>query len=351
MKRHQEMQKTILSGINKCTLYLLLLLMACSCRKNNKEEYVIMDGPFRQTITETGELEAVNASYILMPRINYRYGYDFKLIGLVEHGKNVHKGDSIIKIDPSSIYKRIIEREESLESEQAVANRQKVQMENNLQELKAQLQNELAAYNLKKLEVERYQFESANKRKIVEYEFQQSEIRLNKIKRNLKLRPRLDSLDFEIQKIRLTQSEAELKSAREVLKQMLILSPIDGIFQVNVNMQTGQTTRVGDEVYTGSMIASIPDITNMKVRTFVNETDIMKVFPGMKVIVRLDALPSVPFHGEIFEISKICTERDNEKVFKIQIKISESDLRLKPGMTVSCEYICHESRQRPVYTK
>jgi hypothetical protein len=63
----------------------------------------------------------------------------------------------------------------------------------------------------------------------------------------------------------------------------------------------------------------------------------------MKVIVRLDALPSVPFNGTIMDISKICFARDREKVFNVTVKIAGSDIRLKPGMTVNCEYLLYES--------
>jgi HlyD family secretion protein len=346
MKKLQYVQEGIISNIIQAVICLTLFLLSASCSKSSLGEYTVMSGSFSQTITETGELVAVNASYIAMPRINYIYGYNFKIIGLLEHGKNVHPGDSIIKVDPSSIYKYIIEKEESLENEQATANKLKVQIENNLQDLKAQLKNEQAAFDLKKLERDKSGFEPENTRIIKELEFQQAEIKLDKMKRNLKLKPVLDSLDLRIQQIRIMQREDELKSANETLKLMLIKSPGDGILQVGINMRTGQTLKIGDEVYLGSMIASIPDLRRMKVMTFINETDISKVHPSMKVIVRLDALPSVPFHGEITEISKICTERsteNKEKVFKVQVNISESDLRLKPGMTVSCEYICHES--------
>jgi hypothetical protein len=81
----------------------------------------------------------------------------------------------------------------------------------------------------------------------------------------------------------------------------------------------------------------------MKVKTYINESDVKRVHKGMKVIVRLDALPSVPFNGSINEISKICVTRDKEKVFNVVVGIDESDLRLKPGMTVNCEYILFES--------
>jgi len=324
-------------------LIFVLLFSLFSCRSSSSDEYSVLSGQFRQSITETGELVAVNASYIIMPRINYIYGYNFKVIGLEDHGKNVNKGDSIIKIDPSSIYKYIIAREESLENELATANKLKVQTQNNLQDLKAQLQNVQAAFDMKKLEIVRYEYESEGERRIKELEYQQAALRLEKVTRSMVIKPTIGNLDKKIQDIRVIQIQNELEAASVTLKQLLIASPADGLFQISTSMRTDQTIKLGDEVYLGSMIASIPDLNHMKVLTIVNEADIRKVYPGMKVIVRLDALPSVPFHGEISEIARICTVIDQQKVFKTEVIISESDLRLKPGMTVSCEYVCYES--------
>jgi HlyD family secretion protein len=106
-----------------------------------------------------------------------------------------------------------------------------------------------------------------------------------------------------------------------------------------------QMWRLGDSPYLGQIIACIPDISRMKAKTYINESEIKKVRPGMKVIVRLDALPSVPFNGVITDIGKICLERDKEKVFNIIVEMTDSDLRLKPGMTVNCEYILYESEK------
>ena len=202
---------------NKFLQYLLitvLFLLSISCNRKQGSGYSVMKGPFSQSVIETGELQAVNASFLSMPRINFIYGYNFKIIGLAEHGKNVHKGEAVIKVDPSSVQKFIIERGESLENEIASANKLKAQITNNLQELKAQLRNEQASFDIKKLEVERSGFESAGIRKVIELEFRQAEIRLNKIKRNLELRPKLDSLDFRIQQIKVIQKENELNAAQ-----------------------------------------------------------------------------------------------------------------------------------------
>jgi multidrug efflux pump subunit AcrA (membrane-fusion protein) len=177
---------------------------------------------------------------------------------------------------------------------------------------------------------------------VIELEFRQAEIRLNKIKRNLELRPKLDSLDFRIQQIKVIQKENELRAAQNDLSKLTVTSPLEGVFVIEQNWRTGQTIKVGDEVYLGAPVARIPDIRTMKVRGFVMENDISKLKPGLNVIIRLDALPSVPFHGKINSISRVCIDRDAKKVFLTEVLISESDLRLKPGMTVSCEYITYE---------
>jgi multidrug efflux pump subunit AcrA (membrane-fusion protein) len=316
-----------------------------ACGNGASSEFTVMKGTFRHSVTEAGELEAIKASNIKMPRIAYQYGYQFKIIGLAEHGKIVHKGDSIIKLDPSSIVKYILEGEDKLENELAAANKQTVQSEENIQGLKSQVKNEQAAYDLEKLELDRSKFDTESKKKIKELKFQQATIKLKKAKRKLELTYILEKHDQKIQKIKVLQRKNDLQSAKENLKQLLIKSPTDGIFQVSMNIFTEnpQNWRLGDSPYQGQMIASIPDIDHMKVKTYINEIEFSKVKPGMKVLVRLDALPSVPFNGFIKEISKICFTREKEKVFNVVVEISESDLRLKPGMTVSCEYILYEA--------
>ena len=240
-----------------------------------------------------------------MPNIDYKYGSRLKIVDLAEHGKIVHMGDPVVKADPASVQKFILEKRESLETEIASSNKLKAQLINNLQDLKAQLRNEQSSYDIKKLQVETSAFETEALRKVRELEFRQSEIRLNKLKRNLELRPRLDSLDYRIQLIKVAQRENELKAAEETLDLLTVRSPLDGIFVLQKNYNTGQTIKVGDEIYLGDPVAKIPDINKMKVNGIVMENDISKIKPDQNVIVRLDALPSVPFHGTINKVGKV----------------------------------------------
>jgi len=321
----------------------LLSILPVSCKSKKGSSYTVLKGPFIQSVIETGELQAVNSSTMTMPRINSIYGYNFKITGLAEHGKEVRKGDLVFTVDPSAVQKYIIEKRESLENEIASANKLKAQIINNLQDLKAQLRNEEALFEIKKLQLEKSAFESEGIRKVIELEFRQATIRLEKIKRNLELRPKLDSLDYRIQQIKVTQRENELRSAEGTLGQMVVTSPQEGVFVVEKNPRTGQAIKVGDEVYLSYPVARIPDIRAMKVNGIVLENDISRIKTGLNVVVRLDALPNVPFNGKLSRVSRVCIpQQDRKKVFQTEVLISGTDLRLKPGMTVRCEYITYE---------
>ena len=89
-------------------------------------------------------------------------------------------------------------------------------------------------------------------------------------------------------------------------------------------------------------MANVPELEFMKVNTQVNETDFLKIAVGQKVAVRLDALPKVMFEGEVSYIGKLCRLKDQksrQRVFDVEVRIVEPDERLKPGMTVSCEFL------------
>jgi HlyD family secretion protein len=318
-------------------------LFLVSCNSNTNNNYTVMKGQFRQSVIETGEIQPQFFSTVTMPRINSIYGYNFKIIGLAEHGKNVKKGDKVLVVDPSSVLKYIIEKRESLENETASSNKLKAQIMNNLQDLKGQMKNEEASFEIKKLQKARSVFESTGIRKTIELEYKQSEIKLNKIKRKLTEQPKLDSLEYRIQKIKLSQKENELKAAEETLQQMVVTSPLDGVFVLDRNSRTGQTLKVGDEEYLGNTVAKIPDIRTMKVKGYILENDISRIKVGQNVIVRMDALPNVPFEGKLTKVGLVCIPQQNgKKAFQTEVMLTGNDPRLKPGMTVRCEYITFE---------
>lgn len=318
-------------------LFLVPLLMACKGGVLSGDKSPV---PAQHTIVETGELSAVRTKAFVLPRFG-RFG-SFRIIGLAEHGKVIHEGDSVIQLDPTDVIKYIVDRETALESQLASLEKMLVNQDNRDSQAESTIKSELATYELRRLTYEAAQFESERTKKIKELEFQQATIQLNLAKRRLELNAIINENDLKIQQIRVNQIKKDIQNAYNIISQLTIRSSIPGIFQLAYNRRSWQLYQIGDEVWHGNTMASVPDLTWMKVKTQINENDFLRIKEGDKVIVRLDALPEVAFEGYISKIGLFCHAKDHNKprhkVFDVEVRLMVSDERLKPGMTVSCEF-------------
>lgn len=316
----------------------VVLLWSCSGGKDEVEEAT---GISKKRIVETGELAAVNSQSFTIQRYGRRWN-NFKIIGIIKHGTKVSPGDSVIQLDPTEIQKYIIDRKGDLESQVASLERLRVDQSNRRNELDSRMKNEIATFELRKLEMKAVSFESERIRKIKELEFEQARIAFERAKRQVELNKIREKSDLKIQQIRVERLKQDIESAYEILPQLTIRTPSPGIFQLARNRRTREFIKVGDELYQGNPIGSVPDLTWMKAFTTVSELDFMKLEPGQKVNVRLDAMPEVVFKGEVIYIGKLCRlkdEKSKQKVVDVEVKLLKSDERLKPGMTVSCEFL------------
>ena len=345
MKRIGFVILSRLSGFRSMLPALLLPALAASCTSAGESAYSVKSGMFEQTLFEKGELEAISASYLFPPRVSY--SSQLKITWLAEHGKMVKTGDTVALFDPSAIEKNILTLQESMETTLAARKKLEISMENAAMEAKAQMRSEEASYNLKKLEMERVRFEPEKKQRVSELQFQQATIQLNKTRRRLANQPIMNRYDLVSSDIQLSQRRGNIEKVQQDLDRLVLTAPSDGLLQVgdNPSSQSSQY-KVGDNTYSNYPIVIIPDVSRMKVKTSVREVDITKISMGMDVRVRLDALPSVFFKGVVTDISKVCLRDGNGvKSFGVVVELTDRDERLKPGMTVNCEYVCYRSEK------
>ncbi|MBN1116085.1 MAG: efflux RND transporter periplasmic adaptor subunit [Bacteroidales bacterium] len=305
----------------------------------------VKKGEFRVTIVETGELKALESKSIAAPSLGSKYSWEYKIRFLEEHGASINKGDTVVIIDPSNV-KKILEQEKTrLENENANLSKTYASHDRQIAQLNAQLQSEKANYELIKIQVDKFSFETESNRKIKELELKAAKEKLDAIDVRYTLMQEILKDEIIIQNIKINQIKNNIEEAKNAINKLYLVSPVNGIFQLERSRRGRNTVQVGDEVYQTQPIASIPDMSKMKVQTSINESDISKLKKGMNVIVRLDAYPDKPFHGEVSYISAITHRKSNDdptKLFDIEVLIKESDLALKPGMTVSCEIITEE---------
>ena len=331
----------ILPGLkNPAGFILILFLVSCGSKGDGSlnEE----NASAGKIIIESGTLEAINTKLFILPRYSL-YWYEMRIIGILEHGKMVNEGDSIIQIDHSEVNKFILERETALETQLANLEKMQVEQANKISDQESKIRTEVASFNLKKIELESSRFETERHQAIKQLEFKQAEITLAKERRKLELAKIIIANDLKIQNVRIQQIKNDLESFKQIIPLLTIRTPVAGVFQRGRNPRTGQTLNTGDMMYAGGYsMGNVPELKWMRVNTFVNETDFLKIRTGQKVIVRLDALPELAFNGEISYIGRLCRPREQnsrQKGFDVEVKMLEPDERLKPGMTVSCEFL------------
>jgi len=148
-----------------------------------------------------------------------------------------------------------------------------------------------------------------------------------------------------VAKAQVTQATAALEYAETNLQYTDIVSPIDGVI-IQRNIDVGQTVAATFQTPTLFQIAQ--DLTKMQIDTNVNEVDIGKIQVGQEVQFTVGAYPDLSFSGKVFQVRNapnailgLAQAIQNQTVvnYDVVIRMDNTDLKLKPGMTASVTII------------
>jgi HlyD family secretion protein len=116
-----------------------------------------------------------------------------------------------------------------------------------------------------------------------------------------------------------------------------IIAPASGSV-IHVEIEEGEIVTSGAVSYTsGTTLMTIADLSEMQILAGVNEVDVGKIRDGQDVSIDVDAYPNVQFHGLISHIAPAARDEQGVKIFDVEIDITDTDERLKPGMTANIE--------------
>jgi HlyD family secretion protein len=140
----------------------------------------------------------------------------------------------------------------------------------------------------------------------------------------------------------LEAARADLARAEADVARLKVLAPADG-FLVYDEIPMGSEYRriqIGDSVWQGQPIMTIPDTSEMAVETAVREFDVHRLRAGQRAGVMLDAFPDLRLAGVVDFIGNLASERASgrdEKHFEVRIRLDATDPLLRPGMTAEVE--------------
>jgi HlyD family secretion protein len=150
--------------------------------------------------------------------------------------------------------------------------------------------------------------------------------------------------DYEAAALELANSEAQVVSsevavenARIAVDDTEIRAPVSGtviLKPVEKGQVISSPTR---DVGGGSLLLTMADLSAVRIRALIDETDIGKVRPGMPARVTVAAYPNQPFDGEVIKIEPQAVVEQNVTMFAVLISIQNPDGLLMPGMNAEVE--------------
>ena len=146
--------------------------------------------------------------------------------------------------------------------------------------------------------------------------------------------------------------EQQFKRAKERLGKAVIRSPADGIVVLEQQWQQyGMARRPlepGDHVWEGRPIASVPDLSQIRVSLDLPQEQARLVKTKQKAVIDVEALKGATFPGEVTEVSQTAKEGTfpgtgmptGERTFAVYVAVKDTKhAPLRPGMTARVRVI------------
>jgi hypothetical protein len=287
-------------------------------------------------VTVTGELQAKNSVNIMGPTgLRNARIYQVKIDNIVPEGTVVEKGGYVARLDNSELSNKI--REEELEYQESLNVYEQTQIDTaiNLREQRDKLINLQYDKEQKKLTLEQSQYEPPATIKQAELELEKADRALEQAREEYDLLLRKSRSEMSQASAKLQDDKMDLDQLQDLLKDFVIKAPENGMV-IYEREWDGRKKGEGSQISAWEpVVATLPDLSSMVSKTYVNEVDISRIQAGQQVEIGLDAFPDKRLSGVVSEVANVGEQRPNSdaKVFEISVLINESDTTLRPAMT------------------
>ncbi len=291
-----------------------------------------------EVVTTNGIVEAIDAA-VIRAELNA-----FVTQVNATEGKQVHKGDLLLKLNTSDAEAQLARTRQSLlDAEDALrAARaggpadQRAQLE--ADQVKAEA--DVARLRSEQASLERLAAQQAatpdevsrNRLALTRAEATAQEITARK--QDLARRAKLA---VETSQLQVERAKAEIASLEKMVRQGNLTAPIDGTLYMF-------PVHVGDYVHTGDLLAEIGSLEHLRVRAFVDEPELGPVAPGQRVEITWDALPNQTWAGRTELVPKTVVPRNARSVGEVLCSVENSGQNLLPNANVGLRIIVRQAK-------
>ena len=326
-------------------MFVVIILLAGSNQKLFQEKWaVVQKGPFKVYLIETGEVEALSQKMVTAPMM---WSASLQIIELIPEGSMVKQDDFLIHFDASDLELQIDLDKDRLITLNADLDKLKAQQSLTMSDLNNSLRLSKYSYDQAKLRLGMREFESDAMQEEARLQVKQAEIDLERVKKQLKSQKIIHKSQIIQREMSIKQAENRVKSLQDRINMFTLRAPCDGIvvYQEVGRWTSRERLKKGYTAHPREDLISIPDLSKMQVKLYVNEVDRLKVHSGQKAEIVLDAYPEKEFRGTVRDVARLAqkvTAETDLKGFAAYVDIEGSDQRLKPGMTAKVTIILEE---------
>jgi hypothetical protein len=304
----------------------------------------VQKGLFEIVVNTTGELQALNMENINAPEElrgrNVRIS-EIKIMDLVPEGTVVDSGDYVGALDRSSLDNTLKSAETELEQIRTQYANALVDTSLNLRQMRDNIQNLLFSLEESKITMEQSVYEPPATQRKAKNDYDRALRNYEQEEQRYSLRQEQELGKVRDIQIRLLRKEDEYKDMLNLIRRFTIYAPKPGMV-IYFKEWGGNKRKVGSMISPWDrIIATLPDLSVMVSKTYVNEVDISKIKTGQTVRLGVDAFPDKRYTGIVTGVANVGEQLKNSdaKVFEVLVRMNRSDSILRPSMTTSNEIL------------
>ncbi len=301
-------------------------------------------GLFKVEIETTGELEAKNSVKILGPQSLRTFQiWQVVIQNIVDEGTVVKKGEWIATLDRSEFQNKFTAKQIELDKANSKFNQTQLDTTLQMRQSRDELVNLKYTVEEKEIVLAQSKFEPPATIKQNEINYDKANRGFDQATENYKIKKnqsieKMREVDAELRKV-----QSEFDGMTKVLESFNVMAPEDGMVIYEKGWD-GKPIKAGSQINMWEpTVATLPDLTKMISKTYVNEVDVRKVKAGQRVDVGLDAYPDKKLRGVVMRVANVGEQRPNSdsKVFEVTVEINGTDATLRPSMTTSNKIVAN----------
>ena len=302
--------------------------------------YEVKRGEFLITLVESGEIRAAEAEKIVAPDVRGR----LQIASLWPEGEYVDVGDLILQFNQTQFAQNLLNTGGELEKAQSDFASAKAKMGQKLIEVNIQIEQRTAQLELEKISLQKAELGTPIELEEARIKLKQTERLLAEAKSKLKAEKVSTRVDRQNQQLNIARWQKRYDRSLRDYRRLSVYAKRPGlVIYEKIRRPEGlRKVRVGDRVWDGFTIMSLPDLSKLQAILQIGEGDFEQVKKGQQTFVRLDAYPGPIFSAQVAKIFPMANPHEdapNVQVFEMIIDIEEEDPRLKPGMSAAAEIV------------